>query len=351
MNLIGLFLKNFAGLLDRDVLPDWLIRLAIRRLLRERLEKQYCADPETEQERFNALLEHMSVSPIAIETASANEQHYEVPTRFYELVLGRYLKYSCGYWPQAVSHLDASEEAMLRLTCERAQVSEGQQILDLGCGWGAFSLYVAEQYPTSKITALSNSRTQREYIEKQARLRGLNNLEVITADINDFVIDRGFDRVVSVEMFEHMRNYAKLLERLARIVKPEGKLFVHVFVHREHAYFFEVEDETDWISKHFFTGGMMPSDRLLLYFQQHFRLQRHWRISGLHYRRTAEAWLENMDKNRSEILKLFADTYGQEQALRWFSYWRIFFMSCSELWGYNSGREWFVSHYLFSPHR
>jgi cyclopropane-fatty-acyl-phospholipid synthase len=236
---------------------------------------------------------------------------------------------------------------MLELTCNRAGIRNGQHILECGCGWGSLSLFMAQQYPGSQITAVSNSRTQKIFIDQQARSRGIENLQVITADMNSFQTDQKFDRIVSVEMFEHMRNYQHLMDKLSGFLNETGKLFVHIFTHRELSYLYEVKDESDWMSKYFFTGGVMPSDHLLLYFTDHFMIENHWRVNGVHYSKTSEAWLRNMDNNRDEILTLFQQTYGKDQALKWWVYWRIFFMACSELWKYNGGNEWFVSHYLF----
>src|SRR5262249_20485857 len=230
--------------------------------------------------------------------------HYELPTEFFRLILGRHMKYSCGYWAGASDDLDQSEETMLGLICERAEIANGQRILDLGCGWGAFSLFAAERYPDSDFTAVSNSRTQKFHVAAEAERRALDNLSVIKADVSAFQTEERFDRIVSVEMFEHMRNYQKLLEKLSGLLNPGGKLFVHIFAHRRYAYLFEVEDETDWMSQHFFTGGMMPSEHLLLYFADHFKIFKRWRVSGLHYQRTCNAWLGRMDRNRSEIMPL-----------------------------------------------
>lgn len=349
--MIAALLRSFGHLLEKDVLPDALVRAGIRHLLAERLRLESKGDPEAQQEHLSSFIQTLKASPIAVDTSSANQQHYEVPTRFYELTLGSHLKYSSGYWPEGVNDLDAAEEAMLKLTCQRAELTNGQQVLELGCGWGSLSLYMAARYPASSFVVVSNSRTQKQHIDAQAMERGLRNLVVVTADMNVFETEERFDRIVSVEMFEHMRNYERLLERLSTFMKPDGKMFIHIFTHREYAYLFEVKDETDWMSKYFFTGGMMPSDHLLLYFPEHFQIERHWRVSGTHYHHTAEAWLRRMELHREEILKIFAETYGADQALRWFSYWRIFFMSCAELWGYDNGREWFVSHYLFRVRR
>ncbi len=335
------------NLLEKNILPDFLIRYGIRRLLKQRLLEENRGGLEQDHVHFLKLVEELKNSPIAINTGEANEQHYEVPTRFYQLCLGKHLKYSSGYWNPGVTHIDQSEADMLELTCQRAELQDGQHILELGCGWGSLSLFMAAKYPNAKITVVSNSRTQKMHIDEQAKQRGLTNLTVITADMNTFTIDQKFDRIVSVEMFEHMRNYQQLLGKLAAFVNEKGKIFIHIFTHKYYAYYFDVKDDSDWMSKYFFTGGIMPSDHLLLYFQDHFKIQQHWRVSGTHYEKTSNAWLANMDANKAEILPLFAQTYGKENTTKWWSYWRVFYMACAELWGYKNGEEWFVSHYLF----
>ena len=335
------------ALLEKNLLPDFLIRIGIRRLLKQRIKEEDMGNPEIQQHRLMSFIGELKQSPIALHTLAANEQHYEVPTTFYQLVLGKHLKYSSGYWRNGTKEIDRSEEDMLNLTCERAQLKDGQRVLELGCGWGSLSLFMAKTFPNSVFIAVSNSRTQKLFIDEQARTRGLNNLTVITADMNEFTIEDRFDRIVSVEMFEHMRNYHKLLEKIAGFLRPDGQLFVHIFTHREFAYPFEVRDKTDWMAKYFFTGGIMPSDHLLLYFSDHFKIRQHWRVSGIHYAKTSEAWLKNMDRNKSKILPLFRATYGEAEAEKWWVYWRVFFMACAELWGYREGKEWFVSHYLF----
>jgi cyclopropane-fatty-acyl-phospholipid synthase len=288
-------------------------------------------------------------SPVAIHTAAANEQHYELPPPFFQAVLGKHLKYSSGYYEPGTTSLDAAEETMLGITAERAGLKDGDRILELGCGWGSLTLFMAARYPNSRITAVSNSRPQREFIFSRAAERGLSNIEVLTCDANvlDFPSGTEFDRIVSVEMFEHLRNYQTLFTRMGRWLKPGGTLFVHIFTHREYAYVFEARDSSDWMARYFFTGGIMPSDSLLLYFQHPLKIESHWRVDGRHYQKTAEAWLANMDRNRAIVTPLLEQTYGVAAAKRWWMYWRVFFMSCAELWGYADGREWFVSHYLF----
>lgn len=337
----------YNTLLEKDLIPDFLIRVGIRKLLKQRLRDENKGTPEAQKKHLLALIEELKASPIAIHTQDANEQHYEVPTAFYQYCLGKHLKYSSGYWNRGVKDIDASERDMLELTCNRAELANGQDVLELGCGWGSLSLYMAAKYPKSNFTVISNSRTQKIYIDEQAKKRNISNLEVLTVNINEFSLTKIFDRVVSVEMFEHMRNYEKLMKLVADRLKPDGKLFVHIFTHKEYAYKFEVQDESDWMSKYFFTGGIMPSDDLLLYFNAHLSMEKHWRVSGIHYHKTSEAWLQNMDRHRKEIMPIFKKTYGSDQALKWWVYWRIFFMACAELWGYENGNEWMVSHYLF----
>lgn len=337
----------YNSLLEKNKIPDILIRKGIRRLLKQRLDQENKGNTETQQTHLMRLIEELKNSPIAVNTVDANEQHYEVPTKFYQYCLGKHLKYSSGYWKDGVTDIDTSEKDMLELTCRRAELQDGQNVLELGCGWGSLSLFMASSFPKSTFTVVSNSRTQKLHIDEQAINRGIKNLTVITADINLFNIDATFDRIVSVEMFEHMRNYQKLMHKASSFLKAEGKLFVHIFTHKEYAYKFEVIDESDWMSKYFFTGGIMPSDHLLLYFNEHMSIEQHWHVNGLHYSKTSEAWLENMDKHKNEIMPMFETTYGKEQALKWWVYWRIFYMSCAELWRYNDGNEWMVSHYLF----
>lgn len=334
-------------LAEKGLLPDLLIRFGIRRLCSRRLaEAKNSSEDEMEKEHA-AWIEVLKESPIALVPEKANEQHYEVPPRLFELVLGQKLKYSSGLWPEGTSTLDQAEVAMLKLSCERASLVDGQAILELGCGWGSLTLYMAEQFPKSKITAVSNSNDQRQFIEARCNKLNLTNVDVITADMNDFQTSESFDRVVSIEMFEHMRNYEKLLGRVSAWLKNDGKLFVHIFSHQEAAYPFEDNDDADWMAREFFSGGQMPSHRLLMSFPGKMKIEKDWRVSGLHYEKTSLAWLHKMDKNKAEVLELFKKTYGERNARVWIQRWRIFFMSCEVLFGYNRGSEWGVSHYLF----
>jgi len=340
-------LKWNISVIEKNLVPDFLIRTGIRKLLRQRLREEGSPISETPEKKLQQLIDELKESPIAIDTAAANAQHYEIPTSFNIYCLGKHLKYSCGYWNEGVQSLDEAEEAMLEITCHRAEISDGQDVLELGCGWGSLSLFMSQKFPGSRFTVVSNSHSQKSYIDNEASKRGIKNLTVITSDMNHFEIDHLFDRVVSVEMFEHMRNYKILMHKIARWLKPQGKLFVHIFTHKKYAYKFEVKDETDWMSQYFFTGGIMPSEDLLLHFMDDLIIEKKWQVNGLHYAKTAEAWLKNMDSHRQEIMPIMRATYGKKEELKWWVYWRIFFMSCAELWKFNNGTEWMVSHYLF----
>jgi cyclopropane-fatty-acyl-phospholipid synthase len=331
-------------------LPDWLLRVGIRRILAARLGEESRGGREAIEARRRAWIEECRRGPIALATADANAQHYEVPAEFFVRVLGPRLKYSSCHWPPGVTTLAAAEEAMLALTCERARLTDGQRVLELGCGWGSLSLWMAERYPASTITAVSNSVSQKGFIEARAAERGVRNLEIVTADMNDFAPESApFDRVVSVEMFEHMRNYEELLRRIAGWLAPDGRLFVHIFTHRTFAYPYEDRGPSDWMARHFFTGGQMPSHDLLPAFDRDLTVVESWRLDGTHYARTLEAWLARMDAAHDAIMPIFRRVYGPEDATRWWHQWRVFFLACAELFAYRGGEEWGVSHYLSGP--
>lgn len=344
-------LTQFAiNLSERGMLPDTLIRQGIRRLLDARLAQLPLTDNERAAAWTSDFLAGMRAAPIALATDKANAQHYEVPAAFFDIVLGPQRKYSCCHFPSADTTLSQAEEDALRITAGRAGLKDGMDILELGCGWGSLTLWMARNLPRARITAVSNSRSQRQFILQQAERMGLGNIDVITADMNDFDAAGSFDRIVSVEMFEHMRNWERLLARVERWLKPNGHFFMHIFCHRSTPYLFDAQDDGDWMSRQFFSGGMMPSDELPLRCGGPLRVRQQWRWSGVHYQRTAGAWLRNMDEARDAVTAILADTYGADSVEQWRSRWRMFFMACEELFGFNNGQEWWVSHYLFGRH-
>lgn len=344
------FVNLVIDLIEKGWVPDWLIRRAIRHLCTKRLDSLDAGSEEANELSLRSFVESAKQSPVALVPEKANEQHYEVPADFYTHVLGHRRKYSCCYWPEGVSTLDEAEDAALRETCVHAQLEDGMRILELGCGWGSLSLWILERYPHCQLTAVSNSQSQRAFIEQQAIELGMSDrLTVITADMNDFATSKKYDRVVSVEMFEHMRNYKMLLNRIANWLADDGKLFVHIFCHRHFAYPFNDQSADDWMARHFFSGGIMPSDDFLSRFEDHMRVAKQWCWDGRHYQRTSEAWLANLDQQRHQILPVLAKTYGEQQAGLWCMRWRLFFLAVAELFGYQNGEQWYVSHYLLEP--
>jgi len=337
--------KAALGAADRGWIPDALIRAGIRRLCAERLAEEEAKGPG----EVEAFVERSRREPVAPVPEKANEQHYELPPEFFEIVLGARGKYSCCWWEDGARNLDEAEEHALAITCERARIADDQDILELGCGWGALTLWMAERYPNARITAVSNSAAQRRWIEAKAGVAGLRNVRVLTRDMNDFQIDETFDRVVSLEMFEHMRNHEELLRRVAGWLRPDGSLFVHIFCHRRFAYEYETGSATNWLGQHFFTGGVMPSYDLLARHNRDLRVAEDWYWNGRNYEKTAEAWLRNLDARRDDVLAVMRDVYGPRDARMWLNRWRIFFLACAGLWGYAGGEEWGVGHYRIEP--
>lgn len=335
------------SLAEKGLIPDALIRAGIRKLVEQRLNEIKAYDCEAGSKIFIDFVAEMNNSAIAPVPELANAQHYEVPADFFHYCLGAHRKYSSSFWLANTETLDQAEMQALEQTCMHADLNDNQTILELGCGWGSLSLWMASHYPNSRITGVSNSNSQREYIMQKAKALGLTNLNIITADMNVFEAPSTYDRIVSVEMFEHMRNYKVLYGKVASWLKPHGKFFKHIFVHRNTPYAFEVHGDDDWMSQHFFSGGIMPSDDLPLNFQDDLRFIKRWRWDGKHYEKSANAWLKNMDKNEAQITPILAATYGEENVLMWRNRWRIFYMACAELFGFNKGQEWWVSHYLF----
>tara|TARA_B100001540_G_scaffold117028_1_gene104934 strand:- start:5717 stop:6757 length:1041 start_codon:yes stop_codon:yes gene_type:complete len=333
---------------ELGILPDYLVRKGVRIFLNQRLKEICISDPEQAAYIQKSFVKMMQSSEIAPLPAIANQQHYEVPTTFFKEVLGNNLKYSSCYWNEEVNNLDEAESLALSITCQHADLQNGMEVLELGCGWGSLTLWIASHYPNSKILGISNSASQRDYIISQAKKRNLNNIEIETVDMNKFETNKKYDRIVSVEMFEHMRNYQLLYKKIHSWLNQEGKFFKHIFCHRLTPYEFIIDDDSDWMSQYFFTAGIMPSDNLPYYFQEKLKLDNHWRWSGTHYQKTSNEWLYNMDSKKEIILPIIKDTYGEQNIRIWWNRWRIFFMACAELFGFDNGNQWWVSHYLFS---
>ena len=337
--------------MEKGWLPDVAIRYGIRKLCRERIFSLMQPNINLDEKMMKRYVDLLKKSDLAVHTQEANDQHYELPPAFFSLVLGKNKKYSSAFWLDGCQNLNQAEDEALKTTMDRAEITDGMQILELGCGWGSLTLSMAKRYPKSKIVALSNSRPQREWIEAEAQKRDLRNVTILTrniAQVEDLAEEFGpFDRVVSVEMFEHLRNYEQLFQKIAGWLKPDGKLFVHVFSHKKYSYFFETEGENNWMGRYFFTGGQMPAHGLFDQFQNHLKIEKDWNWNGSHYGKTSEAWLMNMDSHEKEIMKIFETVYGS-QARIWFQRWRVFFMACAEMFNYNQGHEWGVSHYLFT---
>lgn len=337
----------YMNILYTNLVPDLLLRPVLRYLISQNIKNLESMTFSIWESQRRELMEKFDNSPIAIQTQLPNIQHYEVSPEFFKLVLGERLKYSCCYWPLGVTSLDEAEDNMLELTCQRAQLEDGMTILDIGCGWGSLTLWIAEHYPACKIMAVSKSRDQIEFIETNALEKGYQNITTRVADVNQLELDIKFDRVISIEMLEHMKNYRRLLANISQFLKPNGKLFVHIFSHRLFAYEFEADDRSNWMAQTFFTGGTMPSDDLLLHYQDDLRLVDHWRISGLHYAKTLRAWLEKMNCQKLLVQEVLAKVYGRSQMVHWWVNWRLFFLACEATWAYRDGREYLVSHYLF----
>ncbi len=334
------------ALLDSGKVPDIFLRAGISANCWYRLLEQKRANlPDfLFKESF---VNELKKAPIALVPEKANEQHYEVPASFFPLCLGKNLKYSSAYWDATTKSLDDAEEKMLALYLERGEFVDGQSVLELGCGWGSLSLYLASRFPKSQITSISNSASQKEYIDQQAAMRGLKNLVIVTCDMNRFNPNGLYDRIVSIEMFEHMRNWDVLFRNVGYWLNESGKFFLHIFTHRSHAYPYVDSGPSDWMARYFFSGGMMPSDDLPLYFQDTLKLEKHWMLDGRHYSRTARAWVNKLNQNRVNAINLFESLYGTGEGIRWYNRWRIFYMACEVMFGYAQGSEWGVSHYRF----
>ena len=342
-------MKQLIRLTEKGLIPDFLVRLGIQKLLRERLSGLCLDNCEKQLMLQDQFLAALNQSNIAEVPEKANQQHYEVPANFFKKVLGPHLKYSCGYWDSTTSSLAVSESDALKRTCDNAELLNGQNILELGCGWGSLSLWMAENYPDSTITSVSNSVSQKAFIDARSSEINLKNLKVITCDMNDFNSDQCFDRIVSVEMFEHMRNWPMLFNKISVWMKEDAKFLMHVFCHRMTPYFFEDFDDDDWMARFFFSGGIMPSDQLPYIIPSELKVEKHWRWDGTHYQKTSLAWLNQMDQAKEELLPVFRETYGKDSEI-WWQRWRLFFLAVAELFGFNHGQEWWVSHYQMIKH-
>ena len=330
--------KFLLTIAELGLIPDAFIKIAVRFITTKRLN-----DPDIYRNKLN-IIQYISEGGIAEKTDDANEQHYEVPPAFFKYALGKNLKYSCSFFDNT-SSLDEAEKSMIELYIKRAEIQEGQKILDLGCGWGSFSLYVAEKYPSVSITAVSNSKDQINFIQNESERRGLLNIKASKMDVNNLDLDKQFDRIVSIEMFEHLRNYKLILNSLNSLLEEDGRLFVHIFCHKELTYFYEIKNSYDWMTKYFFEGGIMPSQDIFQYFGDELEVINQWHVNGNHYAKTCKAWLNNHYKNKDKILDIFKKHYDKPKI--WFNRWRIFFLSCEAFFGLNNGEEYFVSHYLF----
>jgi cyclopropane-fatty-acyl-phospholipid synthase len=353
MKLLNPIASSALFLIERGYVPEPIVRSMIRKLIGIRFEGLNQGSSEEQRTRSNKFLEHASEEvQLALDTDKANEQHYEVPAEFFELVLGPHKKYSSCFFGEGNEDLGQAEADALSITCQRAGIQNGMSILELGCGWGSLTLWMAEHYPDSAIVAVSNSTSQREFIVSEARRRGVDGkLQVLTCDINNLRLDQTFDRIVSIEMFEHVRNHRILLERISRWLTEDGQLFVHVFCHRQFAYPFETQGAANWMGRHFFSGGMMPSRDLFERYDEHLRVTSQWTWNGLHYQKTANAWARNLHRNRKSAMAIFRQTYGAGEELKWYMRWKVFFLACAELFGYRDGNEWHVQHYLFEQAR
>ena len=330
--------RFLLSLAESGFIPDALIKIAARYISNRRLNEQ------SDDENKDKIISVLSRGVVAEKTHNANEQHYEVPPEFFNYVLGTNLKYSCSLFND-VDSLDDAEESMLKLYIDRADIKDGHEVLDLGCGWGSFSLYVAERYPDINITSVSNSSDQIAYIKNEAHEKGLSNIKAFRMDVNNLELNKKFDRIVSIEMFEHLRNYKLILNYLNHALKPDGKLFIHIFCHKKLTYLYEMKNNFDWMTKYFFQGGIMPSKDIFQYFEDELEIINQWDINGNHYSKTCKAWLNNHYKNKKKILDIFEKHYDEPKI--WFNRWRIFFLSCEAFFALNNGREYFVAHYLF----